>query len=65
VALIIENWFKPWFIGQRIKINSLFVLFCIIGGISYFGIPGIFYGPIIGIVFLTLVDLYHAHYLKA
>ncbi len=65
VALIVENWFKPWFIGQRIKMNSLFVLFCIIGGMSYFGIPGIFYGPIIGIVFLTLVDLYHAHYLKA
>lgn len=65
VALIVENWFKPWFIGQRIKMNSLFVLFCIIGGMSYFGIPGIFYGPIIGIVFLTLVDLYHAHYLNA
>ena len=64
VALIVENWFKPRFIGQRIKINSLFVLFCIIGGMSYFGIPGIFYGPIIGIVFLTLVELYHAHYLK-
>ena len=64
LALIVENWFKPVFIGQRIKINSLFVLFCIIGGMSYFGIQGIFYGPIIGIVFLTLVQLYHERYSK-
>ena len=65
VAVFVENWFKPRFIGQRIKINSLFILFCIIGGMSYFGIPGIFYGPMIGIVFLTLVQLYHEKYLNA
>ncbi len=65
IALLVENWFKPIFIGQRIKINSLFVLFCIIGGMSYFGIAGIFYGPLIGIVFLTLVQLYQEKYPKA
>ena len=62
VALLVENWFKPLFIGQRIKINSLFVLFCIIGGMSYFGIAGIFYGPLAGTVFLTLVQLYQEKY---
>jgi predicted PurR-regulated permease PerM len=65
VALIVENWFKPWFIGQRVKINSLFILFCIIGGLAYFGVAGIFYGPIIGITFLTLVQLYHERYLES
>ncbi len=63
VSLIVENWFKPRFIGQRIKVNSLFILFCIIGGMSFFGVQGIFYGPIIGIVFLTLVELYYKNYL--
>ena len=62
IAVLVENWFKPIFIGQRIKINSLFVLFCIIGGMSYFGIAGIFYGPLAGIVFLTLVQLYQEKY---
>ncbi|MBN1532461.1 MAG: AI-2E family transporter [Spirochaetes bacterium] len=65
ISLIVENWFKPRFIGQRIKSNSLFILLCIIGGMSFFGILGIFYGPLIGIVFLTLVQLYHTHYLDS
>jgi predicted PurR-regulated permease PerM len=63
VSLIVENWFKPRFIGQRITVNSLFILFCIIGGMSFFGVQGIFYGPMIGILFLTLVQLYHNNYL--
>ncbi len=62
VALITENWFKPIFIGNRIQINSLFVLFSIIGGMTVFGVGGIFYGPIIAILFLTTVELYHKFY---
>tara|TARA_R110002072_G_scaffold534_2_gene3594 strand:+ start:129255 stop:130322 length:1068 start_codon:yes stop_codon:yes gene_type:complete len=62
VAVIVENWFKPKFIGDRIKINSTFVLLTIIGGMSAFGMGGIFYGPIIGILFLTIVELYHSDY---
>ncbi|OFZ26279.1 MAG: hypothetical protein A2381_19115 [Bdellovibrionales bacterium RIFOXYB1_FULL_37_110] len=63
VALIVENWFKPQFIGKRIKLNSFFVMICIIGGMSAFDMAGIFYGPVIGILFLTLVELYHQFYL--
>ena len=62
VAFITENWFKPIFIGNKIQINSLFVLFTIIGGMTVFGFGGIFYGPIIAILFLTMVDLYHKFY---
>ena len=62
VALITENWFKPIFMGKRIQMNSLFVLFCIIGGMAVFDIAGIFYGPVIGIIFLTTVEIYQQHY---
>ena len=62
VAVIVENWFKPKFIGDRIQIDSSFVLLTIIGGMSVFGMGGIFYGPIVGILFLTFVDIYHTHY---
>lgn len=62
VGLIVENWFKPKFIGDRIKINSTFVLLTIIGGMGVFGMGGIFYGPIIGILFLTVVEIYHDQY---
>ena len=62
VALIVENWFKPKFIGNKIKLNSFFIMICIIGGMSAFDMAGIFYGPVIGIIFITLVELYHQFY---
>ena len=62
LAFLTENWFKPIFIGKRIQINSLFVLFTIIGGMTVFGFGGIFYGPVIAILFLTTVELYHEFY---
>ncbi len=62
VSLVTENLFKPRFIGNQIKINSMFVLFTIMGGMSVFGMAGIFYGPLVGIIFLTAVDIYHQNY---
>ena len=62
LAFFTENWFKPIFIGKRIQIHSLFVLFSIIGGMTVFGLGGIFYGPVIAILFLTTVELYHKFY---
>ena len=62
VSLIIENWFKAKFIGSRIQINGMLIFFYIIAGMSVFGVAGIFYGPLILSIFLTMVDLYHTHY---
>lgn len=64
IALWVENWFKPKFIGERIKINSIFVLFTIMGGLSVYGVKGVFYGPIIGIMFLTIASIYQEKYSK-
>ncbi|MEI8347547.1 MAG: AI-2E family transporter, partial [Pseudomonadota bacterium] len=57
-----DNWLKVKLIGNRIKINSLFVFFSILGAISAFGMAGIFYGPLIAILFLTFVEIYHKNY---
>lgn len=54
----VENWFKPKFIGNRIQIHSVFVLFCMLGGVKMFGLAGIFYGPIIAILFLSFAEIY-------
>ena len=62
VSLATENWFKPLFMGNRVSINSLLVFLSIIGGMAVFGTPGIFYGPLIIIIFLTFVELYHKRY---
>ena len=62
VSLIIEKGFKPKFIGKRVGISSLLVLFYIIGGMSAFGMAGIFYGPLLCTIFLTAVAIYHEKY---
>lgn len=62
VSLIVENWFKSIFVGNRAEIHSTLVFLSIIGGLMVFGIPGIFYGPLIISIFLTFVDLYHKRY---
>lgn len=62
VSLVVENWFKPKFVGTHTKIHSTVIFLSIIGGMTAFGVPGIFYGPLIISIFLTFVDLYHKRY---
>jgi predicted PurR-regulated permease PerM len=62
VALVTENWFKPAFMGKQVEINSYLVFFSIIGGMSVFGMAGIFYGPLVVSLFLTLSRLYMTKY---
>ena len=62
ISLIVEQWFKPKFVGNRVKINSTLVFLAIIGGMSVYGVAGIFYGPLILSIFLTFVNLYHKRY---
>jgi len=63
IALLVENWFKPIFMGKRIKVNTLLLLFYIIAGMGTFGMAGIFYGPLICIIFLTMVEIFQEYYL--
>lgn len=62
IAVTVENWFKPIFVGKQVKIDSTLVFLSIIGGMSVFGIAGIFYGPIVISLFLTFVELYHKRF---
>lgn len=58
VALLTENWFKPKFMGKHVEISSFLMFFSIMGGMSAFGMAGIFYGPLIISIFFTIADLY-------
>ena len=62
VALVVEQWFKPKFVGKRVSIHSVLVFLAILGGMTVFGFLGIFYGPLIMSIFLTFVDLYKKRY---
>jgi predicted PurR-regulated permease PerM len=63
IGLVVENWFKPRFIGPRVRVNSLILLFYIIAGMGVFGMAGIFYGPLLCVIFLTMVEIFLNNYL--
>lgn len=53
----LDNFLRPYFLKDRIKIHPLLIFFSILGGISAFGINGIVLGPLIIILFFTIVDI--------
>jgi len=61
-AVYVENVLKPKFIGNRVKINSLLLLLYILSGMASLGFMGIFYGPLIGTMFLSLARLFKTWY---
>jgi predicted PurR-regulated permease PerM len=58
VAFYVENVYKPNLMSKKVKLDSMMLLLFIMGGMAKFGPLGIFYGPIILIMVLTIIDLY-------
>ncbi|MBW7858487.1 MAG: AI-2E family transporter, partial [Leptonema sp. (in: Bacteria)] len=57
--LILENILKPKLLDRKLGVHSLLLFFAIIGGLKEFGITGIFLGPLILTIFLTIWRIYH------
>ena len=67
LSLSVEYLLKPKLVGSQVKMHTLLVFFSIIGGLSVYGVLGIFYGPLIITGFLTLSDIYlnkYDHYVQ-
>jgi len=43
----IDNVLRPYLIGERTKLSTLFVFLSLLGGLQAFGMSGIFLGPVI------------------
>jgi predicted PurR-regulated permease PerM len=52
----IDNILRPWFIRGGVNMHTLIVFFSILGGISYFGLLGMFFGPLIFAIAITLLE---------
>jgi predicted PurR-regulated permease PerM len=52
----IDNFLRPYFMKGRAELSPFFIFLAIIGGVQYFGLIGILYGPLI--VSLAAVMLY-------
>jgi len=54
----IDNLVKPYLISGRTKIHNLLMFFAVLGGITQFGITGLFLGPLILGLFLSILEIY-------
>lgn len=55
---LIDNFLTPQLIKSRIRIHPMMILLSILGGLSFFGPMGIFFGPIVLSVTMAMIDIY-------
>jgi len=53
-----DNVLRPILIEGRIKMHTLLIFFSILGGLSYFGILGIFIGPLVFAIAIAFLQFY-------
>lgn len=53
----LDNFLRPLFLKDRIHVHPLVIFFAILGGIQVFGMNGLILGPLIVILFFTVLDL--------
>lgn len=53
----LDNFLRPLFLKERIKVHPLIIFFAILGGIKLFGINGLLLGPLVIILFFTILDI--------
>lgn len=53
----LDNFLRPFFLKDRVKIHPLLIFFSILGGLQVFGFNGILLGPLVIILFFTIVDI--------
>lgn len=54
----LDNVLRPILVGKDTKMHELMIFFGTLGGIFMFGFPGIFIGPLIASLFISIWELY-------
>jgi predicted PurR-regulated permease PerM len=58
----IDTFVRPFLLEGRLKIHPLLIFFSILGGLQVFKFNGIVLGPIILILFFTVIEFYEQAY---
>jgi len=53
----LDNFLRPLFLRDRINVHPLVIFFAILGGLQVFGMNGLILGPLVVILFFTVLDL--------
>lgn len=64
VVSTIDNILRPKLVGNEASLHPLLVLLATLGGIALFGISGFLLGPVIIVLFITLLDIYKLEFGK-
>lgn len=59
---ILETFVKPRVIGTKSQMHAALVFMSILAGVQIYGVFGLFYGPLLVTMFLSLVEIYKEHY---
>ncbi len=54
----LDNLLRPYLISGRTSMHPLMLFFTILGGVYLLGLLGVVVGPLIGAVFVTLLDIF-------
>lgn len=58
VVGLVDNLMRPWLVGRDTKMPDLMILLGTLGGLVVFGAAGVFIGPIVAALFITVWELY-------
>jgi predicted PurR-regulated permease PerM len=53
----LDNFLRPFLLKDRINVHPLIIFFAILGGINVFGMNGLILGPLVVILFFTVLDI--------
>jgi predicted PurR-regulated permease PerM len=59
---IIENFFRPFLMKGKSKMSPFYIFLAILGGVQYFGLKGILYGPLILSFAMIMLFIYGVEY---
>lgn len=58
----VDNFIKPYIIGERTKLPTLFLFLGILGGLQAYGFLGVFLGPVVLATIMAFVSIYRKEY---
>lgn len=61
----IDNVIRPWVIGGRTQIPTVFLFFGILGGLKVYGLLGMFLAPVVIAILVAFVRIYREQYATA
>lgn len=58
---LMDNVLRPILTRRGLEIHPLAIFIAVFGGLAAFGVAGLFFGPLVIALFLTVLDIYDSH----